>query len=133
MLTYTRHTKPHLARLFVARPNTIDNWFGQKGYTGELFDKMLSYFQTKSGITNGTLDDHIVATLTGLGYTGTLQDKLSSFFDSQVGSLGTRVDNEIAFWNNFNLDFSNGAVTTNNLLDDSGNSVLDDSGNQVQG
>lgn len=133
MFTYKRHTKPHLARLFVARPNIIDNWFGQKGYTGELFDKMLTYFQTKSGLANGTLDDHIVATVTGLGYSGTLQDQLGSFFDSQVGSVGTRVDNEIAFWNNSNLDFSNGIVLLNNVLDDSGASVLDDTGNQVQG
>ena len=130
MLTYKRRTKPHLARLFVARPNIIDTWFGQKGYTGELFDKMLTYFQTKSGISGGTLDDHIVATLTGLGYSGTLQDQLSAFFDAQVGSLGTRVDNEIAFWQNFTLDFSNGAVVPTYLLLETGDFILLETGDK---
>lgn len=131
MITYKRHTKPHLARLFVARPNTIDTWFTNKGYTGELFDKMVAYFQTKSGIALGTLDDHIVATLTGLGYRGTLQDQLSSFFDSKVGSKGTRVDNEISFWNNFTLDFSNGPVITAYLLLESGDFFLLETGDKL--
>lgn len=125
-----KKTKPHLAHLFVARPNIIDIWFSQKGYNGELHDKMLSYFQVKSGIASGTLYDHVLATLTKLGYAGTLQDQLATFFDAQVGSKGTRVDNEISFWQNFTLDFGS-SIPAGAIQDDSGNYIKDDAGNYI--
>lgn len=133
MIEISQKTKPRLARLFSARPHTIEAWFTQKGYTGELSDKMLSYFSSKSGLAGDhTLYDHIVTTLTGLGYTGNLQSQLNTFFDAQVGSVGTRSDNEIAFWHNFTLDFGS-SIPAGAMQDDSGNYLKDDSGNYIIG
>lgn len=84
---------------FNARKSLISSWFEAKGYSGSLTDMMTKYFQSVSGITSGTLFDHINATLTPTVPNGTLQDRLNYLFSQRTG-ISNRIDAEIAFWSN---------------------------------
>jgi hypothetical protein len=95
-----------IQKLFRARPALIKSWLVAKGYPGELTDALITYFQTKSGLTTGkTLFDHINKTVNAFGYSGTLGDQLRRFFTVKTGKENP-VDAENSFWSNTSLDFS---------------------------
>jgi hypothetical protein len=103
-----RNTRKLLSRStpFQAESSRINGWLTGKGYTGELSDKLITYFQTKSGLTTGkTLTDHIITTINSLGYTGSTDDQLNQFFTVKTGKTN-RIDAENAFWADSSLDFS---------------------------
>jgi hypothetical protein len=90
---------------FREKPSRIHQWMNAKGYSGSTYDMSYAYFQSLSGLSEGTLYDHLVKVLGDLGYTGTIRDQLSSFFQEKTGVSGHR-EAESAFWADSNLDFN---------------------------
>ncbi len=116
--------------MFRGRPNIIMNWMKVKGYSGTYYDAINGYFQSTSGLTKGTLMDHLVQTLVLAGtWAGNVDDSLTRFFQSQTGITG-RGDAERAFWKNTALSFS-GGTPAGGIVDDDGNVIKDDDGNVV--
>lgn len=65
---------------FKARRSVVKDWFNSKGFSGTLHDAASAYFQDKSGLSTGTLYDHMDKVLTDAGYEGTFRDKLNKQF-----------------------------------------------------
>lgn len=103
------------SNLFNAPESLVLGWLGRQGYTGQLTDGLVSYFQTRSGLATGaSLSDHINRTLSNLGYTGTMQDKLYAFYVAKTG-ISYAPDAERAFWDS-NLTFGGGGIDSNTVL-----------------
>lgn len=59
------------------------SWVNRTGYRDEL-----DFWSGLSGLSQGTLTDHMVKYLSSLGYHGTPDDMLSTFLSDQVGLIG---------------------------------------------
>lgn len=106
----------------------LKSWFQAKGFDGSPYDSAIGYFQSKSGLSEGTLYDHIMKTLEDNGFSGTIDDRLSSFFISKM-SIADRRDAERSFFKDTSQDFSGGSSFT--IDDEGGNPITDESGNPI--
>lgn len=111
--------------MFSDKPSKISRWLAVKGYGGSVYDALNGYFSSLSGLSNGTLYDHVNATLVNLGYTGTMEDKLATFFVTTT-SIGNPRDAERAFWDNDSYSFGVNGVN-NALVYNSSNLVYNSS------
>lgn len=126
-----RNKKNKLQRMLHTHRQVVLDWLGNKGYGGTLSDALTSYFKTTSGLTNGTLEDHMRATMNQLGFTGTLSDQLNAYYVDQTG-IAYVPDAARAFWNSFGLTFTPGGGGTGNIVTDtSGNTITDADGNTI--
>jgi hypothetical protein len=116
--------------LFCDKPFFIRRWLANKGFTGTLSDALLAYFKSKSGLSTGTLMDHIRHVMLGMGYTGTLADQLTKFFYDKTNTV-KRWEAERKFWQDFSLDFSSGVVVSDYLLLETGDFMLLETGDKV--
>lgn len=98
--------------MFSDKPSHIKRWLAVKGYGGSTYDALMAYFSSLSGLSEGTLYDHVNATLINLGYTGSMNDMLNAFFTTTTGQSGN--DGERAFWGNDSYSF--GGVSLDNAL-----------------
>lgn len=87
-------------------------WFQNKVGTSyiSLDGAKRAYFKSKSGLADGSINDHISATLNGLGYTpakGSLNDRLRAFYKAKLSYIGDAsfADLENLFYSNTALDF----------------------------
>ncbi len=115
-------------RFFRDKPNRILAWLQSKGESGTYHDALMSYFQGKSGLSSGTLYDHIHSTLRALGYSGDLDDMLSAHYISQT-SVSHRGDAERAFWGDTSLDF--GTAVSSQILNEDGTVLLNEDGSEL--
>ena len=90
---------------FNEKDSKIGAWARAKGFSGLPYDAIYGYFQSLSGISRGTLYDHINVVATANQATGTLKDKLNYIFQNRTG-ISNPKDAERAFWNNTSLEFS---------------------------
>ena len=114
--------------MFNDKASKIRSWMASNGESGSAYDMLMAHFSGLSGLANGTLYDHVDATLTNLGYTGTLNDKLSAFFVATTSVANPR-DAERAFWANSSYSFSSGGggfifVDNNNFIFIDGNNFI---------
>lgn len=113
--------------IFYCRPGRIIQWFNAKGYSGTLDEMAMAYFSSLSGLSRGTVVDHISKVLSNLGFNqGELGDQLTSFFQSMTGH-SSRIDAEFAFWGNTSSSF----FDPNIITDTDGNFITDTGGNIV--
>jgi hypothetical protein len=118
--------------VFHAKPSLIKNFMVVKGYGGSVYDASFGYFQSLSGISDGTLYDHINGTLLARGYSGSIEDMLGAFFITETG-ISDRDDAERAFWNDTTngFDGGGGGAGPNDIVDESGGTITDESGNTI--
>lgn len=114
---------------FRDKSSKIENWMKAKGYSQKISNALVSYFQSKSGLSNVKLYDHLRKTLLDMGYSGTIEDQLSKFFTEKTGIIN-RNDSERAFWDNTSLDFSN-AVISGEFATQSDDLLITEDSNQL--
>ena len=100
-------------------------WVNRVGYRNEL-----EFWQSLSGLSRGTIFDHMDSYLTSLGYTGHPDDKVRQFLIDQIAAqsgslanLGTLFDWANCLWD---MDFSSGAVSSTRTLEDDQERTLED-------
>lgn len=71
----------------------LDNFASQEWFQRSGFEDELDFWSSLSGLSEGSMYDHIVYYLTSLGYTGDEGDKIRTFIMDQVGYIGTTFDN----------------------------------------
>lgn len=106
-------------RLRPIYPSKFRTWVQRAGYKTEL-----EFWSSLSGISKGTVVDHMVSYLTSQGYRGTPDDQFASFLRAQTSMNGTIFDMGNQF---FDGTFS----VVAGIVDDSGNIIRDDDGNVV--
>jgi hypothetical protein len=87
-----------------AKRDKMRQWFSAKGYSGTLSDQMQGYFSNLSGLSNGTLHDHVNKVLSANGYSGTTEDMLRKNFVDATG-ISNPKDAERAFFDNSSYGF----------------------------
>lgn len=98
-----------MSSYFYEKPDKILQWLRAKGYTGTFSDAMLKYAKDNSSIAQGSMFDHLNASLTRAGYSeADLNDKLTTMFQAKTG-VSNRKDAERKFFQDNNLQmFSSG-------------------------
>jgi hypothetical protein len=71
----------------------LDNYAFEQWVKRSGFDDELDFWSSLSGLSSGTVYDHMDEYLGYLGYTGDTGDKLRTFIIDQVGNIGTTFDN----------------------------------------
>ena len=99
-----------------AKRDKMRQWFSAKGYSGSLYDQMNGYFSSLSGLTSGTLNDHVRKVLSASGYTGTAEDMLRQNFVTTTG-ISNPQDAERAFFNSSSYAFGIGVSGLTFLAD----------------
>lgn len=87
---------------FIEKPSKILQWLNAKGYSGTVEDAFITYVQSGSSLTSGTMEDHLRARLNASGYSGTIDDMLTTMFQAKTG-VSNRHDAERQFFQNANL------------------------------
>lgn len=104
-------------------------WVKRLGFNDEY-----EFWQSLSGLSRGTVVDHMNEYLTSLGYTGHPDDKFHQFLIDQVAFAGGNPNQLRTLYDLANFlyddgfDDGGGAV---GVVDDDGNTVTDDDGNVV--
>lgn len=88
---------------FIEKPSKILQWLNAKGYSGTVEDAFITYVQSGSPLTSGTMEDHLRARLNVAGYSGTMDDMLTTMFQSKTG-ISNRHDAERNFFSNNTLN-----------------------------
>lgn len=111
-------------RLRPIHASKFRSWVLRSGFTDEYH-----FWSSLSGLSSGTITDHMESYLGSLSYTGTPQDKLRKFLRDQTSNLGTTFDMGNQF---FDGTFSAGSgAPVGSITDDDGNYIKDDDGNYV--
>lgn len=72
------------ARLKIQYPSKFLTWVKRSGFKDEM-----DFWSSLSGMSRGTVVDHMVRYLSSLGYGGTPNDQFRRFLKDQVGLIGT--------------------------------------------
>lgn len=107
-------------RLTVLDTSDFYDWVTRSGYRDEH-----EFWQSLSGLADGSTVDHMIEYLSSLGYAGTPGDMACQFLRDQTGLTGSLYDMASQFYQGV---WSTG---THNILDDDGNVVKDDDGNVI--
>jgi len=107
-------------RLRPLDPSRFRSWADRGGFPTEHY-----FWQSLSGLSSGTIVDHMNAYLTSLGYVGTPNDKFRQFLRDQTGLDSTIYDMAVVFFNNL---FGG---ETNYILTEDGNYLVDEDGNKI--
>ena len=99
-----------------AKRDKMRQWFSAKGYSGSLSDQMQGYFSNLSGLSIGTLHDHVNKVLSASGYSGTTEDMLRQNFVTTTG-ISNPQDAERAFFDSSNYAFGIGVSGLTFLAD----------------
>lgn len=119
-----------MSSLRLTRLDTGDffRWVNRLGFRNER-----EFWTSLSGLSRGTVFDHMNHYLISLGYRGHPDDMVKQFLRDQITAQGGSISNLQTFYDLanclYNLSFDVG--TTHIVIDDSGNLVQDDSGNFV--
>lgn len=112
-------------RLRPQYPSKFLTWVKRSGFTDE-FD----FWSSLSGLSSGSMIDHMVSYLTSLGYSGTPGDQFRRFLKDQVGLVsgfeGTTFDMANEF---FDGTFSVGA--TDHILTEGGDTLTTEGGDAL--
>lgn len=105
-------------------------WLHRLGYNSEM-----EFWASLSGLSSGTVFDHMDSYLTSLGYSGHPDDKFRQFLMDQITAQGASLTNLGTLYDLANclydLGFDSGGVPLNAIHDDDGNVVRDDDGNII--
>lgn len=116
-------------RLAIVDTADFYRWVKNQGYSNEF-----EFWQSLSGLTSGTIVDHMVRYLSSLGYHGTPNTQFAQFLKDQVGLVGGR---EGTIYDMANELFPGptgsygGGSGEGAILDGEGNAILDSSGNAI--
>lgn len=94
---------------FIEKPSKILQWLNAKGYSGTVEDAFITYVQSGSPLTSGTMEDHLRARLNASGYSGTMDDMLTTMFQAATG-VQNRHDAERQFFQDATKDMFSASI-----------------------
>lgn len=106
-------------------PSKFFEWINRVGFTDEFH-----FWSSLSGISKGTMVDHMNHYLTSLGYVGTNWDKRKQFLIDQTSvNNGTLFDRANEF---FDGSFSGVSVPSGEpIADEAGGTITDEAGGEI--
>lgn len=112
------------ARLKRISPSKFNAWVKRSGFTDEM-----NFWSSLSGLSRGTVVDHMTTYLSSLGYSGTPSDQFRKFLRDQTGLLGTTFDMGNQF---FDGTFSVTPGEDSFILSEDGTYILGEDGGRIQ-
>ena len=115
-------------RLRPKYPSKFTTWVKRSGYTDEL-----DFWSSLSGLSSGSVVDHMTSYLRTLGYTGSPNDQFRGFLRDQVGLLNMTPAHIGTMFDEIN-EFFDGTFSVSpvgGITDDDGNLLRDDDGNVI--